>query len=84
MDVDKNDNYQCICVLCSKTFIGHKREVTCSACKTYTLEQQNTALKAALKASTEIINKHPIIGGSLEDIKNKYRQITENERLLEE
>ena len=28
----ENGNYECHCCICGRTFIGHKRRVTCRAC----------------------------------------------------
>lgn len=28
----ENGNYECHCCICGRTFIGHKRRVTCKAC----------------------------------------------------
>lgn len=30
----ENGNYNCVCTTCKKTFVGHKRRMTCKVCAT--------------------------------------------------
>lgn len=32
----ENGNYECLCVYCKQSFIGHKRRVVCKACSDVT------------------------------------------------
>lgn len=45
----ENGNYQCICYICGRTFIGHKRRVVCKRC-----DLKNQMAEALIYAAQEI------------------------------